>query len=84
MSTPLVVANIVLAAGLVLLAIASSVKIKHFYYGGKSEYFQQLFYSGVALTTLAVISLLLAFTQYQVPLDELIMNIEELRQTLGI
>lgn len=84
MSTPLVVTNIVLVAGAALLAIASLIKLKHFYFGGKSEYFTQIFYSGVALVTLAVIALLIAYSQFDVPTEQLIMGREELRQTLNI
>ena len=84
MSTALIVSNIVLAAGVVLLAIASLVKIKHFYYGGKSEYLKQFAYSGVALVTLAAIALLIAYSQYQVAAENLLLEIDEIRNIVGI
>lgn len=84
MSPSIIATNLILASGIVLLAVASAIKIKHFYYGGKSEYFKQFFYSGVALTTISVTALLIAYTQYQVPLEELIMGIEELQDAVNI
>ena len=83
MSAVLTLSNILLAAGATLLSIALIIKIKHFYYGGKSEYFEQFAYSGTALVTISLITLIVLFVQYQVPAQELIMSLEELRSSLG-
>ena len=82
MSTPLIVTNIVLAAGALLLIAATLVKIKHFYFGGKSEYFTQLLYSGTALLTISITGLLVAYSQYQVPTSELILDQQAFREII--
>ena len=83
MSAVLILSNILLVAGAALLSIASMIKIKHFYYGGKSEYFKQFAYSGTALLTISLITLIVLFAQYEVPAQELIMSLDELRSSLG-